>query len=437
MIRRNIKSITIKSLAILRFTLCLWVLLFFFNLASFGNANHIADIPSGFPIRWKSGKIRVALSESLKLRSANGALDLSFINAIKNSLRTWEAAGNIEFVETWSSEVSGSRSGKPGDGINLITIAPTSENLSLFEENPFETSSRTKVYFNSKGFISEADIILNPLVQFSTNGTFGTIDLESTVTHEIGHLLGLEHSFVLGSTMYSHQARNTSTINSNYFSRSLSSDDLFALRSLYGANSQELLRCGVLVGRIVQKNSTRPIRVWLEDSITGNVVASFNTKNDGSFRHSGFLFGIYRVFATDQSQSSNVEHLGTVSIKRGSTTSFVKNVKLTPSKSSVLYLGQSEQVANVSIKAFADCTVTIYLGGTNLKSDDLNVYFDSPYLSVTKGSVENREFEHNIDLISFQVRVADSVTYGNYSIKLLNRDGQKLSVIGGITIADK
>jgi predicted Zn-dependent protease len=437
MIREISNCITLKSLTILRFAICSVMLLLFLSISSLGNVNQIGDSQSGVPIRWKSGKIRIALSESLKLRLTSGAVDLSFVNAIKRSLRTWEAAGEIEFVESWSSEVSASRNGKPGDGINLITIAPTSENLSLFEENPFETSSRTKVYFNSKGFISEADIVLNPLVQFSTNGTYGTIDLESTVTHEIGHLLGLDHSFVLGSVMFSHQAKNTSTLESNYFARSLSSDDLFGLRSLYGANSPETQCCGVLAGRISQKNSTRVFKIWLEDLITGNVVAGFDTKNDGSFRVSGLSSGIYRAFVTDQNQTSNVEFVGVISIKRGSITSFVKAVKLAPSKTSVLYLGQNEQVANISIKAIAGSTVSIKLSGTNLNADELEVYFDSPFLSVTKGSVENSDFGQEIDSISFQVKVAESATYGNYSIKLLNREGQKTSVIGGITIVDK
>lgn len=72
------------------------------------------------------------------------------------------------------------------DNVNLISVTNTGVTFSD-QNNP----GRARVFFDpNTGRIQEADIALNPASQFSTDGTANTFDLEATLTHEIGHMLG-------------------------------------------------------------------------------------------------------------------------------------------------------------------------------------------------------------------------------------------------------
>src|SRR5207237_10473778 len=130
-----------------------------------------------------------------------------------------------------------------GDYINLMTVA--SENAADFgaSDNP----GRTRVFYDAGGTITEADIALNPNVEFSADGTPGTYDLESTFTHEVGHLLGLQHSAILGATMQPRQAMNGLFGLTAFTQRSLSEDAIAGARSLYGLHAG----AGSISGRLI------------------------------------------------------------------------------------------------------------------------------------------------------------------------------------------
>ncbi len=89
--------------------------------------------------------------------------------------------------------------------------------------------ARTSITFDpNTGAIFDADIELNSFDNdFSTGDIRITTDLQAVLTHEVGHLLGLDHSSFQNATMQSNYDL------SNLGARTLSSDDTAGICSIY------------------------------------------------------------------------------------------------------------------------------------------------------------------------------------------------------------
>src|SRR5687768_543667 len=241
--------------------------------------------------RWVRNPLIVSFSNSLSVPPSNIKAGSDVVGALRRALQSWAAVTDVQFFETASSVETISPPAE-GDGINLISIS--SANASLFESS--DAPARTRVFHDSGGAIVEADIALNPTTKFSTDGTVGTYDLESTFAHEIGHLLGLEHSAVIGATMQPRQARNGTYDRPAFSQRTLSDDDVTQARSLYGSTGASI------AGRVTTNISGRARSIFgahffAEDVASGRVVASSVSSASGQYRIDGLRAGVYRVFA--------------------------------------------------------------------------------------------------------------------------------------------
>ena len=92
-------------------------------------------------------------------------------------MQRWAAVADIEFLET-SSGLQTISPQNAGDRINLITV---SDQNSVFISIRLRTPAAHAPSTIPGGAIVEADIALNPNVLFSSDGTVGTYDLESTL----------------------------------------------------------------------------------------------------------------------------------------------------------------------------------------------------------------------------------------------------------------
>jgi len=229
--------------------------------------------------KWRNPRIALSLSRSLN--TANN-IQADITQVVSRSLLNWSNPTTISFDVLESDVQSVSPKGNRGDGISLITSAMTPQNLRLFPRQADSPAAVTRVFRDGRGFINEADIVLNPFVRFSTDGSFDTFDLQDTLTHEIGHLLGLEHSPVWGSIMFERAAKSAGPASFKGSRDELPQVDSSSIKALYGPRPEDLKCCGIISGRISGGLPSTRVLLWIEEPDTGRLIAATVSAPDGT-----------------------------------------------------------------------------------------------------------------------------------------------------------
>ncbi|MBA3514222.1 MAG: matrixin family metalloprotease [Pyrinomonadaceae bacterium] len=420
--------------------------------------------------KWSTKTIRVSLSTSLTSPASGITPESDIVAAVHRALDRWSNAANIRF-EAVSSKVQSISPVSGGDGISLITIAETAENLAIFGGG--HHLARTRVLYDPQtGEIVEADVAINPhpvgadgtVLRFSTDGTPGTYDLESTLMHEIGHFLGLDHSYVIGSTMRAHQGVNGTYKLPAFTERTLTEDDRTRVRTLYG--SAEVLSS--IEGKLTTSSwgghpvSLQGAHVWVEESGSGRVVASGITSASGNYRIESIPSGQYRVLAEyldgpgetegsffgvamnpgnhtrAQRAFRSVELRDRVRLRAGTTTR-INFVMVPPQNGPPLLkprlLGTNGDISATPLPAEAGKKLTIYVGGEGVDQVPISgIAVMSPFMTIDPDSLTVQQFGTLFPVIGFDVTVADHVSFGDYSIRLQSNSGEVAYLPGGLTI---
>ena len=405
-------------------------------------------------LKWPNRRITVALSTSLTTPGPNFKLGSDVVGAARRAISRWSRVANINFIE--SSSTAQSISSGSGDGISLITIADTRENNAIFSNAGM--TGRTRVFFDpDTGSISEADICINPHpalsdgtpVQFSTDGTPGTYDLESTFAHEIGHLLGLDHSVIWASTMQARQGLNGVYGLPALTGRTVSEEDLERLRSLYSISPND----GVIVGKVNENFAGG--QIWIENIATGRVSASGSVAPDGTYRVDGVAPGQYRVLAeqsngaSDQFEDTSLTRALFTDSDSGAT-EISESVSVTPKSSADVTMNATSSVAKflnprvvglngdlsmVALPLEAGRSFKLYVGGEGI--DQLagtGITVTSPFFHVEPDTVTRETFKTGFPVVSFQLKVAPNTPFGDYTIRLQSTSGEIAFLPGSITI---
>jgi len=429
-----------------------------------------AGSPAQQRTKWSTKTIQVSLSTSLTSPASAVTPDSDILGAVHRALSRWSTAANIRFEEV-SSKVQSISPVSGGDGVSLITIAETAENLAIFGRG--HNPARTRLFYDPEtGEIVEADIAINAhpigadgtLVQFSTDGTPGTYDLESTFMHEIGHFLGLDHSNVIGSTMQAHQGVNGTYRLTAFTERTLSEDDRTRVLSLYGSSEG----LSAIEGKLTNSSwGGYPVplhgaHIWVEESDSGRVVASGITSANGNYRIESIPAGQYRVLTEylDGPIDADVSS-GSVAMNpanptraqrafrsfqlhnrvrlRADATTRINFVMVPPQSGPPILkprlLGTNGDLSATPLPAEAGKKLTIYVGGEGVDQVPINgISVMSPFMTIDPDSLTLQQFGTSFPVIGFDVTVAAHASFGDYSIRLQSNSGEVAYLPGGLTI---
>ncbi|HXG58114.1 MAG TPA: matrixin family metalloprotease [Thermoanaerobaculia bacterium] len=220
-------------------------------------------------IYWKPDSFPIRYSIDRKIADAfNGAASV-----VERSFNAWSAVGDASV----SFQNAGIEEGlQPGfDRKNTITAAGD-----LFRDQGF--IAVTTNWYDDRGRMLEADI------QIDASLATSAWNIQQTLEHEVGHLLGLDHSAVLTSVMYPYVSKGGSV--------SLDTDDRIAIATVY-PKSDPALGGATLKGRVVGDQGGVFAAQVVAISETGEPVATGLTDASGEFVLQRVPSGAYRLYA--------------------------------------------------------------------------------------------------------------------------------------------
>jgi hypothetical protein len=248
--------------------------------------------------KWPSMPVSYWINERGSPQLSNG----SEIAAIHSSFQTWAnvASANVRAVYRGTTPVTG----VGHDGMNVISFTDASTPLGS------STIAATFSFFKSEiggdGLIhlviDEADVLFNPALGFSTSADDSKFDIQSILTHELGHFLGLDHSALVSSVM------GPFGVTGVLDQRTLAYDDIAGITEMYPTASS------IPGGRIQGTVRSGTAGVFGANVVAidadGTSLVTTLSQADGSYVLRFLPPGVYRVLAEPMDLPVSKDHIG-------------------------------------------------------------------------------------------------------------------------------
>lgn len=172
--------------------------------------------PAGAVVHWETAHLDVFVGAP-----PSGVTDAAMRNAVRSGATAWSRPSAPLLVVASTRATAAYTPGRPGVDVRVLSPWPHPSGL---------LATTMTMYQESTGALLDADVLINPATRFAVvSATSGANrwDVQSVVTHELGHVLGLDESDVRAATMWPIIAAG------DIGPRSLAGDDRRGLDGIY------------------------------------------------------------------------------------------------------------------------------------------------------------------------------------------------------------